>query len=470
MPLARVLRLRDIILLIAGAVIGSGIFLVPAAVLRQLGGRIDLVLLAWTAGGVLSLLGALTFGELSAQNPQAGGLYIYVRDCFGRLPAFLYGWTLFFVLCSGSVAALSVAFSTYLAQLVPLGTAAAKLVSLGMIAAVAAVNVRGTRQSADLQNWTTVVKLLALVTMSVALLWFGRNLGQSTTPVPPPTGSLLSGFGIAMVSVLWAYEGWQYCTFSAGETADPQKTFPRALLIGATLLIVVYVLANVAYVAALGAQAMRSDNIAADAVGVVLGPAAAKAIAVAILVSTLSAANSLILTSTRVFYAMAADGIFFRSLAHIHPRFNTPAFAVAAGSAWSMILAATGSFEQLLTYVVFSAWMFYGLGAACVFVYRRRAASEKRPYSVPGYPLTPILFIAAAVAIVLNTIVAEPRRAAFGMIIVLLGAPAFFLWSLQKQRRAIVLSPSVDPANAQVSPEETVRTPDAHGLAHKDQL
>ncbi len=469
MPLTRVLRLRDLILLIIGAVVGSGIFLVPATVLRQVGGRPSLALLAWAAGGVLSLLGALTYGELSAQHPQPGGLYVYLRDCFGRLPAFLYGWTLFFVLCSGSVAALSVAFSTYLAHLVPLSGAWLKLVSVGMIFAVTVVNVRGTRQSSDLQNWTTALKLFALTAISVALLWFGRSAGDTSGVVRASTVSLLSGFGVAMVSVLWAYEGWQYCTFSAGETRNPQKNFPRAFLIGTTVLIGVYVLANLGYFAALGTRAANSHSVAADASAAVLGATAAKIVSIAILVSTLSAANSFILTSTRVFYAMAADGIFFRRLADIHPRFNTPALAVIAGSAWSIVLAATGTFEQLLTYVVFSGWIFYGLGAACVFVYRRKLRHGTRPYSVPGYPIVPIVFIAAAAGIVVNTILAEPLRAAFGVLIIAAGVPAFAIWSSHRQGNGSDVSCSAAFQKPQVIPENKNRTYIAHHRSLQDE-
>ncbi|HYG99060.1 MAG TPA: amino acid permease [Terriglobales bacterium] len=437
MPLSRILRLPDLVLLIVGAVIGSGIFLVPAAVLRQLGGRLDIAVLAWVVGGLLSLLGALTYAELSAQKPQAGGLYIYIRDCFGTFPAFLYGWALFFVLCGGSVATLSVAFGTYFAQLVPITPVATKIVSVLMIVVVAVINVRGTRQSSDVQNWTTGIKLLAVVGLGTALLWAGGGLRHAPYPSLHADSSLVSGFGLAMISVLWAYEGWQYCTFSAGETRDPQKNLPRAFLIGTVLIIAVYVLANIGYAAALGGRAAESDSIAASATAAVFGPAASKLISIIILVSTFSAANSFILTSTRVYYAMAADGIFFRRLADLHPRFGTPAFSVISGAAWSAVLAATGTFEQLLTYVVFSGWIFYALGAACVFVYRRRTPDASRPYSVPGYPWTPILFIAAAVALVLNTMLGEPRRAFLGLSIVLLGAPAFFIWSARKKAKTL---------------------------------
>lgn len=435
--LQRTLGLRDLILIVVGTVIGSGIFIVPGAVLRQTGGEIGPALLVWLIAGILSLLGALTYGELGAADPEAGGLYIYLRDAFGPLPAFLYGWTLFFVISSGSVATLAVAFTAYLDELVPLGAAAARIVAILMIAAVAAINVRGTREGASVQNWTTAFKVGAILLMSVLLLAFGTGFAGSRDSLWPQTLSLplLSGVGLAMIGVLWAYEGWQYVTFSAGETIDPQRTFPRGIIIGTVVLIAIYLLANIAYIAALGpAAAAQSDSIAADAVSALMGPTAGKLIAVAILVSMFSAANGITLTAPRVYFAMANDGIFFRKLAEVHPRFGTPAFAIVASSAWAMLLAATGTFEQLLTYVVFAGWIFYALGAMSIFVYRRRRPDAPRPFRVPGYPWTPLLFVAAAAAIVLNTLFAQPERALLGIGVVLLGTPAFYLW--RRRRRA----------------------------------
>jgi len=431
--LDKTLGLRDLTLLIIGAVIGSGIFTVPGSVFRQVGGSVTLALLVWLVGGVLSLLGALTYGELSATNPATGGLYVYVRDCFGRLPAFLYGWTLLLAVSSGANAALAVAFSTYLGELVPLAPWAATAVSLGMVAVVAAVNVRGTRQSADLQNWTTALKVGALVVMSALLLLLGRAPAEpaaepAPAPAPAAGGSLVAGFGLALIGVLWAYEGWQYCTYCAGEVVAPQRNFPRAFLVGTAALIVVYLLANLAYLAALGpAQAAATDRIATTAVAAVAGPAAANLVALAIMVSVFSAANSTNLTAPRVYYAMAADGLFFRWLAKVS-RFGTPANAIVVGAAWSAVLVLTGTFEQLLTYVVFTGWIFYALAAASIFVYRRRLAGAARAYSVPGYPFTPIVFILAAAALVLNTVLATPRDAAFGTGMVLLGVPVYFFW------------------------------------------
>lgn len=429
--------MRDLVLLVIGTVIGSGIFLVPGAVLRPVDNSIAIAMTVWLTGGVLSLLGALTYGELSAMRPEAGGLYVFIRDTFGPLLAFLYGWTLFFVISSGSIATLAVAFSNYLSEFVPLSPWLAKSASVLMIAVIAVVNVRGTRQSADLQNVTTAIKVAAIVVMSAVLFWFGKNpiFSSPVTSAAGHGGSLLSGFGVAMISVLWAYEGWQYATFSAGETINPQRDFPRAFLIGSAALIGIYLLANLGYLAAIGPENVAGSNrVAVTAVASVIGPSVAKVVGLIILISIFSAANSIILTAPRVYYAMANDGLFFKRLSEVHPRFGTPAFAVISAASWAAVLAASGTFEQLLTYVIFIGWIFYALAAASIFVYRRRDPDASRPYRVPGYPYTPIVFIAAAMALVVNTIVTQPGRSAVGLGIVCLGIPAYAVWSRMAKR------------------------------------
>ena len=429
--LPRTLGLKDLIFLIIGTVIGSGIFIVPGVVLRQTNGSITVAMLVWLAGGILSLLGALTYGELSAMNPKVGGLYIFIRDGFGSLPAFLYGWTLFFVISSGSVATLAVAFSSYLGEIVPLSPMVAKLAAITMIVIVTVVNVIGTRESANLQDWTTAIKVTAILVMSLLLFVLGHGFATVSSVSPANVGakSIFSGVGFAMIGVLWAYEGWQYVTFSAGEAINAQRNFPRSLLIGSASLIGIYLLANLAYLAALGpTKAAQTNAVASAAMTAVAGPAASKLVTLAILISIFSATNGITLTAPRVYYAMARDGVFFHQLARIHPRFRTPAFAVIAGSAWAIILAATGTFEQLLTYVVFTGWLFYALGAASIFIYRRRTLDRELPYRVPGFPWTPLLFIIAAAALVLNTIVTQFDRAAIGLGIVLIGTPAYFIW------------------------------------------
>ena len=439
--LARVLGLRDLTLLTIGSVIGSGIFLVPGGVLTKAGGQIGPAMLVWLVGGVLSLLGALTYSELSAVNPKAGGIYVHLRDCFGPLPAFLFGWTLFFAMNGGTVATLAVGFSTTLSQIIPMSGAMNKVVSLAMIVVLTLVNIKGTRESADLQNWTTGIKVGAILLMAVVLFAFGSGFSDSSAAIWPDSfsGSLASGFGLAMIGVLWAYEGWQYVTFSAGEVVNPQRNYPRALFVGTAILIGIYLLANLAYLAALGpAGVAASKSVAPEALTAVVNPTAAKLIALAILVSVFSAANSNVLTCPRVYYAMANDGLFFRKLAEVHPRFGTPAIAIVAGSLWAAVLALAGTFNELLEYVVFSGWIFYGLAAATIFVYRKRVPKAERPYSVPGYPLTPLLFIVAAVLLVANTLFNnlrdQPKKTAGALSIIALGLPAYFIWRSRNSR------------------------------------
>lgn len=429
--LQRILRLPDLVLLIVGTVIGSGIFLVPGAILRPVGNSVPLAFSVWLAGGVLSLLGALTYGELSAIKPDAGGLYIYLRDCFGPFLAFLFGWTLFFVISSGSIATLAVAFSNYAGEFLSLGPGRIKLVSVLVIALIAVINVRGTRESANLQNVTTAIKVLAILVMSAALLWIGKNPvfpGAHGNSIPAAS-SPISGFGLAMISALWAYEGWQYATYSAGEAVNARRSYPIAFLVACCALILIYLFANTGYLAALGAEGVAGSNrVAAAAMAAVIHPAAAKLVAIVILVSIFSAANSVMLTSPRVYYAMARDGLFFRRVAEVNSRFGTPAFAIIVAAIWSAVLAVSGTFEQLLTYVVFIGWTFYAIAAASIFIYRKRSLDTQPSYRVPGYPITPLLFMLAVAALVANTIITQPMRAALGLGIVLSGAPAYLIW------------------------------------------
>ena len=435
--LARTLRQSDLLLLFIGSVIGSGIFLTPGLILRQLNGSVGFSLLVWVVGGVLSLLGALTYAELSATNPEAGGLYCFIRDGFGRMAAFLYGWSLFLVIASGTIAALARAFTRYLAEIIPLSATGATFVSVLMIAVVTAVNVWGTRKSSDLQNWTTLVKTLLIVVLSGFLLSLGHHGGELASAMGTTQGgsALLSSFGLAMIAVLWAYEGWQFGTYSAGEVIDPQKSFPRAFLLGSLILVGLYLIANVAYLVALGPVASTaSDAIAATAATAVLGPWAGKVIALAILISTFSSTNSVILTAPRVFYAMANDNLFFKSLAEVHPRFRTPAAAIIALGVWSAVLACAGKFAELIGGVIFIGWIFYGLGAAAIFPLRRASQGQPIPYRVPGYPFTPFIFVLAAAAIVGNAVYlafrdpVQFRNLAVAIVLFLLGLPAYYFW------------------------------------------
>ena len=435
--LLRTLRERDLFLLFIGSVIGSGVFLTPGLILRQLDGSVGSSFLVWIIGGILSLLGALTYAELAAANPEAGGLYVFIRDGFGRMSAFLYGWCLFLVIASGSVAALARAFTRYLAEIIPLTPPQATLVSVAMIGVVTAVNVWGTRKSSDLQNWTTLIKVGLVVILSAVLLALGRHAGEIPAAMRSSQDgiTLLSSFGLGMIAVLWAYEGWQFGTYSAGEVIEPQKSFPRAFLLGSLTLTGLYLVAIVAYLTALGpAAATASEAIAATAATAVLGPWAGRAIAFTILISTFSAANSVILTAPRVFYAMANDNLFFKKLAEVHPRFRTPANAVIALGVWSAVLASAGKFAELIGGVIFIGWIFYGLGAAAIFPIRRATQGKPIPYRVPVYPFTPLVFVLAATAIVVNAVYLafkDPSQfihLAIAVVLFVLGLPAYLFW------------------------------------------
>jgi APA family basic amino acid/polyamine antiporter len=445
--LTRSLRERDLLFLFVGSVIGSGIFLTPGLIQRQVGGSVGWSLLVWLFGGVLSLLGALTYAELAAANPEAGGLYCYIRDGFGRLPAFLYGWCLFLVIASATIAALAHAFTTYLQEIVPLSSVGASLVTVVMIAVVTAVNVWGTRKSSDVQNITTIIKVGLIVVLGSVLLVLGISRGTHTAEIPAALGTsqsgyaLFSGIGFAMITVLWAYEGWQFGTYSAGEVLDAQRSFPRAFLLGALILIGLYLFAVVAYLVALGpAQAAASDAIAATAARAVLGPWAGKLVAAMILISTFSSTNSVVLTAPRVFFAMANDNLFFKKLGEVHPQFGTPAVAILALGVWSCVLASAAGFAKLAGGVVFIGWIFYGLGAASIFPIRRATGGKPVPYRVPGYPLTPVLFVLAATAIVGNAIYAavkDPHEFTFllfAITLMFLGLPGYFFWSRRESR------------------------------------
>jgi basic amino acid/polyamine antiporter, APA family len=432
--LRRTLSLRDLIFIVVGTTIGSGIFLTPGRVLTSAGSG-GVALTVWTVGGILSLLGALTFAELGAAKPDAGGLYVYLRDAFGSGLAFLFGWTMLLVIGSGSLATLAAAFPRYVEVFIDLPPVGEKAVSVLMIALVAALNVRGTRQSADVQGIATTIKVAVLLSLAAALVVLGGRAGGgggASTGVWWPDSvnfSTITGAITAMIGVLWAYEGWQYVTFSAGETEDPQRTFGRGIVVGTLILIAVYVFANIGYLSALGIDGVaQSTRVASDAAGAVLGPWAAWVLAVVILISIFSASNGLTLTLPRLFFAMSRDRLFFARLAEVHPRFGTPAAAIVVTALWSSVLVLSGTFETLLTYVVFMSWVWFALAALSIFWYRRRQPDMPRPFRTPGYPLTPSLFILAALAIVANTVVSQPRQSLIGLGITALGFPAYQFW------------------------------------------
>jgi len=435
--LRRTLTERDLIFIVVGTVIGSGIFLTPGGVVRAAGSG-GAALAVWIIGGVLSLLGALTFAELGASRPASGGLYVYLRDAFGPLLAFLFGWTMFLVIGAGSLATLAAAFPRYVTVFVPLSPTAAKIVSVVMIAVVAGLNIRGTRQSANVQGVATVLKAGVIVLLAIILI--------AASPDRPPqrwwpetfSFSMVTGAVTGMIGVLWAYEGWQYVTFSAGEAIDAQKSFGRGIVIGTLLLIFIYVIANIGYFSALGIDGVAgSTRVASDAAGAVIGPWAAQVLAVVILISIFSAKNGMMLTLPRLFFAMSRDRLFFAKLAEVHPTFGTPAASIVGTSLWASVLVLSGSFEQLLTYVVFMSWVWFALAALAIFKYRRSEPDAPRPFRCPGYPVTPILFVLSAFVIVVNTVVSQPIQSLIGLGITVLGVPAYLWWRSRPANNAL---------------------------------
>ncbi|HSL22476.1 MAG TPA: amino acid permease [Vicinamibacterales bacterium] len=434
--LPRVLGLVDIIGILVGTVIGSGIFIVPATVATEVHAP-TLMMAVWVVGGVLSFFGALAFAELGAMYPQAGGMYVYLREAYGPFVAFLFGWTLFLVIDSGAIATLSMAFSSkYLTYFVALSPRGIKAVALVFIAVLVAVNYRGTRQGAMLQNILTIIKFGAILGVSAIVLGLGS--GNSAHFVSPPAGAfsggLVSAFGVALVATLWAYKGWEATTFSAGELRNPQRNLPLGLLAGSLLVIVLYLLANVAYLWVLPAERIAtSSRVAADAMQAAVGGVGAGIVAFVILFSITGAANGNVLTAPRVFYAMARDGIFFERFGRVHDRYLTPHVSILATGIWAAVLSLSGTFEQLAAYVIFGQWIFFGLTVGAVMILRRTRPGATRPYRTWGYPVTPVVFIAAALFISLNSLVAQPANAVTGLAIILLGAPAYLYWR-RKQR------------------------------------
>lgn len=430
--LVRVLGFKDVIGILVGTVIGSGIFIVPAAIAGQVRSPV-LLLTVWAVGGVLSFFGALSFSELGAAFPHAGGMYVFLREAYGRLIAFLFGWALFFVIDSGSIATLSVAFSSkYLPYFVPLGPVGQKLVALALIAVLVAVNYVGARSGARVQNTLMVIKFTAIVGVSVCVFAFASGSASNwVQPAAPPWSSALVGaFGVALVASLWAYKGWEAVTFSAGEIRNPQRTLPLGLFAGTLVVLFLYLVANLAYLYVMPVgELAKSNRIAADAMQAAVGPVGASIVAAVILCSIAGAANGNILTAPRVFYAMAKDGLFFRQIADVHPKFHTPHVSIMATGAWSAILSVTGTFEQLYTYVVFGQWLFFGLTVAAVIVLRRTQPALERPYRTWGYPITPVLFVAAAAFIAINTLITQFWQSMAGLGIILLGVPAYYFWS-----------------------------------------
>ena len=426
--LLRELNWVDTTAMVVGCVIGSGIFLVPGSVAGQLTSFGE-VMLVWIVGGVLTVFGALSLAELGAAYPGSGGLYIYLRQAFGRPMGFLYGWGELSMIHSGSVATLAAGFSLYVAQLFPMGTVGQKAVGIACIALLTLVNCIGVRSGKIVQNIFTVAKVGGLAAMIVLLLSRGKPMETLSGELLPNGLPGIAPFGIALVAVLWAYEAWHQVSFAAGEIKDPPRDLPRGLAVGTLAIVAIYLLANLAYYSVLSPDAVRqSQAVAATALTVTYGPVATTFISVLILLSIFGALNGAILCGPRVYYAMATEGLFFKKFAEVHPQWRTPVFAIVVQGAWAAALTLMGNFQQLFTYVIFTAWIFYGLCAAAVIVLRLREPHLARPFKVPGYPVTPALFVLAAAGLTVNTIMTDPRNALFGISFILAGIPLYYFF------------------------------------------
>jgi basic amino acid/polyamine antiporter, APA family len=428
--LRKELNLFDAVAIVVGTVIGSGIFLIPSSIAAELN-SLGTVLLVWVIGGIVTVFGALSLAELGSIYPGTGGLCTYLRHAYGPFPAFLYAWGLLFMIHSGSIAALAVGFGLYAGQILPLNTIEEKVLSAACILALTTISCVGIRSGKLVQNLIAIAKISGLAGI-ILLLCIKGSRPLHVFQVPANSGGhafSLAGFGIALVAVLFAYEGWHIVSFVAGEMKRPQLDLPRGLFYGTATVMLIYLAANLGYYHLLSpAEIQGSNAVAAFAVGKLLGPIAKVFISFLILVSILGSMNGLILTGPRVYYAMARDGVFPRVFGQISNHYRTPMLALIIQGVWSAVLAASGSYQQLFTDVIFTAWIFYGLAVAAVLVLRRTQPQLERPFRVPAYPWLSLLFCAAAIGLVLSTFIERPGSALIGIGLVASGIPVYFLF------------------------------------------
>ena len=439
--LKRELSLFDAIMINAGTMIASAIFIVPATVAAAVHGT-ALMTLVWVVGGIVSLLGALSIAELAAMYPEAGGQYAYLREAYGTVWAFIYGWANFAVINTASIAAIAVGFARYIGFFTPLSETAIRVIAILSIVALTLLNCRGVRLGATTQNILTTLKIGALTALILTSFVLP---GGSTAHVQPlwPTvsfGAWIAPFGVAMVAVLWAYDGWIETTYVGSEIVNPGRNLPRSIILSTVIVMVLFVLASVAFAYVLsGAGMAGSALVASDAAKVTMGSLGATLVVGAVLISTLGANNGIILTAARIPYAMARQGIFFRAQGLVNPRYGTPVVALVTQGLIASVLTLVPRcvlgicsprplYDQLITYVVFAQFVFYALSAGAVIRLRRTALQLQRPYRTWGYPVTPVVFIAFAVWLVYNTIVETPKDSAIGAGLILLGLPGYWYW------------------------------------------
>ena len=446
--LPRSLGLWPTIAIVVGTVIGSGIFLVPNEMVKAVGSP-GMVFVVWIFGGMLTMFGALTYAELSAAMPGAGGEYVYLNAAYGKLFGFLYGWTQTWVAKTASIAALAAGFYTSLADFflvlstvmftldIPIGPRGGalevrygQLVGIAVILLLSAINYLGVRLGGRVQVALTGLKVALIAGVIFAGLFSGQGhpANFQTSMTPEPGG--IAGFFAALVAALWAYDGWNNAGMLGSEVERPERNLPRALIAGTLVVIAIYLLTNLAYFYLLsGPEVGASPRVAAEMMGRVLGGAGRSAVSIAAMISIFAALNGSILSGSRVPYAMARDGYFFAAVGRVHPRFHTPGPSIALLGVWSSLLLLSGQFRELYTLVIFPSWILYGMAAASVIVLRYKHPEMPRPYRVLGYPWVPAIFVLVAVALLYSTLLTSPRESGIGLVLIVLGLPFYYHWN-----------------------------------------
>lgn len=428
--LPRKLGLLDATLIVIGIVIGSGIFLLPNVIARALPSG-PAIIAVWIVSGVLSYFGAQAYAELGAMMPATGGQYVYLREAYGPWCAFLCGWVFMLAVVPGGIAFLAVGFSIYFAHFVPLAAGVRTIVSLALVAILSAINYIGVREGAWVQRIFTSLKIVGLVVVIGSAMF-----------VPPATRAVTlaaqtlsySGIGITMTACLMAYNGWSHVSFVAGEVKDPQRNLPGSLAFGMVVVMALYLSANIAYMHVMTVpEIAATERVGAAVAERTMGPAGATALSAVVLLSIIGAINGCILTGARMPFAQARDGLFFSRFGRVHPRFETPAFAIVVQALWTGVLILTGSFETLLSYTILAAWLFYSLSAAAVWVLRRRAPDAPRPYRMWGYPITLWLFLVVSAWFLVDALVNQPKPSIGALLLTAAGIPFYFIWRRKSQ-------------------------------------
>jgi basic amino acid/polyamine antiporter, APA family len=444
--LIRAIGLGSAILFVVGSVIGSGIFLTTGVMAVSIP-SVSLLLAAWTLGGVLAIAGGLTYAEMGAMFPRSGGVYVFLKEAYGPLPAFLYGWAALLVVISGGVAAVSVGFAEYVSYFIPavsrqhviisvptfvgsaLTISTAQVVSVSSILILGSINYVGVR-SGNLTNAVlTAAKVAGLAAIPLLAIAFARVDPAFTPVVPPDLARPAASFGVAMIAVLWTYEAWYFVTYAAGEIENPRRNLPLALVCGILTLTTIYLAVNVSYFYALTIDEMKGvPRIGERAAAALVGPSGGTFVALTVVISTFGCNAAAILAGSRLLFAMASDGVFFPAARRVHPRYRTPHLAIVGLTAWSVILALSGTYEQLFTYVMFASILFNVATGLSLFRLRRTQPDHPRPYRTWGYPVVPLLFIGGAVAFVLNTVFERPAESLAGLGLLALGLPVYWYW------------------------------------------